>query len=103
MIPGTSLNSARKDGSTALIWAAFYGHTETARLPIEKGADLNTADKYGNTALIWAACHGHTKTAQLLIEKGADPKAANVDTSTRPSAEADGAPLSAIRAALKLG
>ncbi len=62
---------ADKDYDGALIQATYLGHTEIARLLIEKGADVN-AILHNTKVLAYAALTGHTKTAQLLVEKGAD-------------------------------
>ncbi len=62
---------ADKDYDGALLSAAYKGHTEIARLLIEKGADVN-AIIHNTRVLAYAALTGHTKTAQLLVEKGAD-------------------------------
>jgi ankyrin repeat protein len=41
---------------TPLGWAVFYGHAETARVLLERGAEPSPKDRYGNTPLYYT--HG---------------------------------------------
>ena len=41
--------------STPLMWAAFWGLYEMAKLLLEEGADVNAPDVNGNTPLVWAS------------------------------------------------
>jgi ankyrin repeat protein len=66
---GADVNTADKDGNTALMQASNNGHTKTAKLLIEKGAEVNAIDKNGWTALMVASYNSHTETAKLLLEK----------------------------------
>ena len=69
---GADPNAADKDnGWTALMKASKNGHTETAQLPIAKGADVNAVGKNGMTALMVASVKGFIETAELLKAKGA--------------------------------
>jgi len=56
--------------------AALNGHTETAKLLIEKSTNIqeyiNSKNNYGFTPLYYATLNGHIETAKLLIEKGAN-------------------------------
>ena len=70
--------SAKGDrfGTTALHYAAKYGHKEIAELLIAKGSDVNVnGGVFGLTPLHFAAREGHRETAVLLIENGADVNA----------------------------
>ena len=68
---GTNVNAKDNDGWTALMQAAFYGHTATAELLLQKGAYVNAKDTADMTALMLAAWNGNTATAELLLQKGA--------------------------------
>ena len=63
------VNQKNSDGSTALIRASDWGHTEVVRLLLEHPEiRVNVQDKDGNTAIIWALTWRHTEIVQLLKE-----------------------------------
>jgi hypothetical protein len=59
-----------KDGFTALMFAAAYGHEGVCDLLITRGCKLDMQDKDGFTALMWAAEDGHIPIMISLIEAG---------------------------------
>ena len=59
-------------GDTALLLAAYRGHTEVARVLIEAGADVNARNTRTNTVLHEAASNGHNDLVTLLLEHGAE-------------------------------
>lgn len=66
-----------KDGSTALMAAAYAGNTEGVRLLLAVGADVNRQNEAGMTSL-HRAVQGDTKSpraaaAELLLRAGANP------------------------------
>ena len=67
------VDSAETDGTTALHWAAYKGHVETARLLLGAGADVHAANRYGVTPLALAAGRGSTAIVEALLDAGADP------------------------------
>ena len=69
-------------GQTALMWAAWEGHTQVVRGLIEHGADVHTRTTTGYSALLLAAREGYTETTQALLEAGADVNAAAEDGTT---------------------
>lgn len=76
---GTNVNAKRRgSGSTLLNMAAVYGHTEIARMLIDKGADISVTNRDGNTALHIAAFFTHNDLVKLLLEHGA-----SVDTKNK--------------------
>ncbi|MEE2637567.1 MAG: ankyrin repeat domain-containing protein [Acidobacteriota bacterium] len=64
-------------GSTALLFAARNGDTDTARVLVEAGANVNDMAPSGTSALVIAAHSGHTALATYLLGQGADPAAAD--------------------------
>jgi hypothetical protein len=73
-----------EDGWTCLMTAALYGHVDTCRLLIDKGAQVNAKDFYGCTPLHWAAERGHIEIVRLLCDHGADVDARNHQDGSRP-------------------
>ncbi|KAJ3193425.1 hypothetical protein HK101_004857 [Irineochytrium annulatum] len=65
------LDGRDEDGTTALIYAACWGHVDIIKILIEAGVTLDSKDKHGWTALLWACSNGQDQAAKLLIEGGA--------------------------------
>lgn len=70
------VKSAQPDGATALAWAAYWDHLETANLVIRAGADVNAANEYGVTPLNLACKNRNPVMVKALLEAGADPNLA---------------------------
>jgi ankyrin repeat protein len=68
--PGAE-NLADPDGRTALMLAAFNGHTEIATVLLDSGAKLDTRDQTGRTALMYACSGANDATVDLLLKRGA--------------------------------
>lgn len=71
----------RHQNSTPLHLAACYGHTDVARLLLERGAeaDAPSDDQHrAYTPLHGAAVKGHAEVAKLLLERGAKPDVGNI-------------------------
>jgi ankyrin repeat protein len=66
---GADANAAAKDGSTALMHAAYEGADEMIRLLLKAGADIDRRNDLGETALTMAAEEEHKSTV-LLLEEG---------------------------------
>ena len=62
----------KNGGRTALVWAAMFGRTETAKLLLKNGADVNGKNEHGMTALMAAAANGYKDLVELLLYQGAD-------------------------------
>ena len=61
-----------EEGSTALHYAAWAGHSPCVSLLLEANADVDKEDFSGATALYWATEQGYVEVVQLLLEAGAD-------------------------------
>ena len=59
-------------GRTTLMYAAYAGDLEMARLMLENGAPVNVQTDVGTTALMFAAAYGHMEVVRFLVENGAD-------------------------------
>jgi ankyrin repeat protein len=60
----------------AFVYACMHGHTDAARLLLDKGANVNAIPggfDYSGTGLHYAALNGHPHMVDFLIECGADP------------------------------
>jgi uncharacterized protein len=63
-------------GSSALLFAAQHGDSESAALLLDAGANVNDTGADGNSALVLAMFNGQGAVARLLLARGADPNAA---------------------------
>jgi len=69
---GVPVDAKWRYGQTALFIAAFHGHTDAAKLLVERGADVNVTDTfYSFTALNAAAQKDNVAIVNLLLDKGA--------------------------------
>ena len=73
------------DGWTPLMYAAFQGQTDIARLLIDRGADINQRAPNLATALMFAARNGHIDIVKLLLDRGADANVVNDQNRTAHS------------------
>ena len=62
-----------RDGErrTALMYAAFHGHSDMVQLLLDLGVGINIYDRNGWSALMLPAWNGHAQSAQLLLDCGA--------------------------------
>ena len=77
-----------KTESSALHTAAYYGHTDCARLLVDNGADIHDTAGSRRTPLGEAALWGHTDVARLLLDAGADIAAQDSYTGDTPLLDA---------------
>ena len=81
-------NAWAEDGFQPLGLASFFGHVESARLLVERGAEVNSASRnnFRVMPLHSAAATGDSEVryelARLLLEHGADPNARQQDDFT---------------------
>jgi len=68
---GTDKNLTGPGGRTAMMLAAFNGHTKVVEMLLDAGARVDTRDAIGRTALMYAATGPNLPTIKLLLEEGA--------------------------------
>ena len=61
------VNSRNRHGSTPLLLASEYGHTDVVQLLLENNADVDVHDADGDTPLHCAALGGQIEVAQILL------------------------------------
>jgi len=70
---GARIDAQDPDGRTALMYAAFNGHTECAGWLLENGAAVGARENLGRTALMFASTGPFPETVRLLLELGSNP------------------------------
>jgi len=79
-----------EDGLSLLHWAADRGHTDIARMLLDRDKDLlNMQDSDGQTALHYAASCGHKDLVTLLLKLGADTRVQDSDGVTACNGDTD--------------
>lgn len=68
---GAPVDTATRDGNTALSNAAFEGQLEAVRALVAAGASLDLRSAKGQTALAVAKDRGHATVADFLRSAGA--------------------------------
>ena len=70
---GVDVNATNLNGQnqTALMLAAYNGHTKLVERLIDRGGKVNHLDTTGRTALMYCSSGPFPETVQLLIAKGA--------------------------------
>jgi ankyrin repeat protein len=75
LLQGAPIDARASDGVTALMIAAYHGHTEVATMLITaesamlsaSGARVTTKEQNGLTALMFASLNGHTPMVRTLL------------------------------------
>ena len=96
-------NIPEGDGSTALLWAAYYSDLEMLRVLVAAGAKLDTANHYGVTPLLQASRTGDTAVMEALLKAGANPSLAHPDGETPLMAASRSGHMGAVRLLLDRG
>jgi len=74
---GANIESTNANRSTALHYAAWYGHLRICQQLLDWGAKVNSLARWNNTPLHEAARAGHLSVVKLLVERGADVRLRN--------------------------
>ena len=69
--PG-DVNAPQSDGSTALLWAAYWNDEKAVEALLTAGANVNASNRDGFTALSQACTNGNARMAEMLLKAGAD-------------------------------
>ena len=82
---GADIDTKTASGWTALMYAAYGGHTNVVKALLAKKANPETKDKqYGVDALMLASQNGDTNTVKALLAGGANPNATRTGKGTPP-------------------
>jgi len=69
--PG-DVNASQPDGSTALLWAAYWNDEKAVEALLSAGANVNASNREGFTALSQACTNGNAPMVEALLKAGAD-------------------------------
>ena len=81
---GAAVNSMDAQGVTALMSAAFNGHSDIVLMLLDHGAGIDRRDVMGRTALLYAATGPFPGTVKILLDKGAEPNVVDSDEHFSP-------------------
>lgn len=99
-----NVNEPSRDGSTALLWAAYHSNLPMVRALVAAGATLNTPNRYGVTPLLQASRAGDTPMIAELLKAGADvKKSAHAEGETPLMAAARTGRLDAVKLLVEAG
>ncbi|NOT45277.1 MAG: hypothetical protein HOP14_11805 [Acidobacteria bacterium] len=91
------VNSPERDGSTALLWAAYNNDAEMAKALLAAGATVDAANRYGVTPLLQASRTGDAAVMEVLLNAGANPTATYPEGETPLMAAARSGRVEAVR------
>ncbi|MDX1562301.1 MAG: ankyrin repeat domain-containing protein [Gammaproteobacteria bacterium] len=100
---GADVNARGPDGTTPLMWAAYYGDLALVEALLEAGADPTLANAFGTSAITEAAIIGHAEILRALLAAGADPNFENPEGETPIMAVARTGHVDAARVLLEAG
>lgn len=84
MNQGVNCDAADQEGHTALMYAAFNGHSAIVLYLLDAGAEINRLDFLGRTALLYGSTGPFPETVRILLERGADPNKVDADEHFSP-------------------
>jgi ankyrin repeat protein len=97
------LDSRQADGTTALAWAAHWGHLDTIDLLLRGGANVNLGTDLGVTPLALAARNGNVPMVERLLSAGANPSLSSSTGETPLMVAAHAGQEAIVRALLAKG
>ncbi|MBV9769789.1 MAG: ankyrin repeat domain-containing protein [Bryobacterales bacterium] len=77
-----NVNASQSDGSTALLWAAYWNDLQTVQALIAAGADVNASNRDGVTPLSQACVNGNASMVEALLKAGANANAFQAEGQT---------------------
>jgi ankyrin repeat protein len=66
------VNAPQPDGSTALLWAAYWNDEKAVEALLAAGSNVNASNREGFTALSQACTNGNARMVEALLKAGAD-------------------------------
>lgn len=100
---GAKVNDAAKDGSTALLWAAYHSNLDMTRALLTAGAVVDAPNKYGITPLLQASRTGDAPVMGALLKASADAKRGSPQGESPLMAAAKTGRLDAVKLLLEAG
>ena len=97
------VNTARPDGTTALLWAAHWDDLETVDLLLRAHANANAADDHGVTPLMQACENRNVAMVEMLLMAGANANAVQTNGVTPLMTAARTGDVNAVKALLAHG
>jgi len=73
-----------QEGHTALMFAAYNGHSEIILALLDAGAEVDQKDLMDRTALLYGATGPFPETVKILLDHGADPNQVDSDEHFSP-------------------
>jgi len=97
------VNAPLPDGSTALIWAAYWNDAKAVDALLAAGANPGTPNRYGVTALSQACTNGNAAIVDALLKAGADANTFQAEGQTVLMTAARAGSVEAVKALLAHG
>ena len=81
---GANVNGVDEEARTALMFAAFNGHSDIVLALLKAEAGIDRRDLMGRTSLLYAATGPFPETVRILLDKGAEPNVVDSDEHFSP-------------------
>ena len=101
--PGNDVNAPQPDGSTALLWAAYWNDEKSVEELVAAGANVNASNREGVTPLSQACVNGNAKMVEALLKAGADANSFQQEGQTVLMTAARGGNADAVKLLLEHG